>query len=136
MTISTCSGAISLSRELENGSAKFYEELLFWQIPPSIVVFLVPFTVGLLTGVTSAYIGVGFPVVLPLLGTPGLTQSAGMLLAFAGGFMGVMASPVHLCLVLTNQYFKASLARTISLLVIPILLTSLVSWILAMAVYH
>jgi len=27
MTISTCSGAISLSRELENGSAKFYEEL-------------------------------------------------------------------------------------------------------------
>ncbi len=27
MTISTCSGAISLSRELENGSARFYEEL-------------------------------------------------------------------------------------------------------------
>jgi hypothetical protein len=27
MAISTCSGAISLSRELENGSAKFYEEL-------------------------------------------------------------------------------------------------------------
>ena len=27
MSISTCSGAISLSRELENGSAKFYEEL-------------------------------------------------------------------------------------------------------------
>jgi len=27
MGISTCSGAISLSRELENGSAKFYEEL-------------------------------------------------------------------------------------------------------------
>ena len=27
MGISTCSGAISLSRELENESAKFYEEL-------------------------------------------------------------------------------------------------------------
>src|SRR5512137_1040458 len=27
MSISTCSGAISLSRELENASAKFYEEL-------------------------------------------------------------------------------------------------------------
>jgi len=27
MGISTCSGAISLSREIENGSAKFYEEL-------------------------------------------------------------------------------------------------------------
>jgi rubrerythrin len=27
MGISTCSGAISLSREMENGSAKFYEEL-------------------------------------------------------------------------------------------------------------
>jgi len=27
MSINTCSGAISLSRELENGSAKFYQEL-------------------------------------------------------------------------------------------------------------
>jgi hypothetical protein len=99
------------------------------------VVFAVPFVVGFLTGITSAYIGVGFPVVLPLLGVGDLTYRAGMLMAFAGGFMGVMASPVHLCLVLTNDYFRASLPRTLLLLAIPIILTSIVSWALAATIY-
>jgi uncharacterized protein len=114
----------------------FYGELLEFGIAPLMVVFVVPFVVGLLTGVTSAYIGVAFPIILPLLGTPQVSQSAGMLLAFAGGFMGVMASPVHLCLVLTNEYFKASLIKTLSLLILPILLTSLISWVMAIVVYH
>ncbi|MFO0751886.1 MAG: DUF401 family protein [Thermodesulfovibrionales bacterium] len=30
-----------------------------------------------------------------------------MTLAFASGFLGVLLSPVHLCLVLTREYFKA-----------------------------
>ena len=131
-------GVMTLMAAIEKTgvAAEFYQQLLYYHIPSSVVVFAVPFTVGLLTGVTSAYIGVGFPVVAPLLGTPGLSQSAGLLLAFTGGFMGVMASPVHLCLVLTNQYFKASLAKTISLLIVPIILTSILSWVLAMIVYH
>jgi integral membrane protein (TIGR00529 family) len=116
-------------------AAAFYGELLQIHIPPLMVVFVVPFMVGVLTGVTSAYIGVGFPIVLPLLGTAAVSQSAGMLMAFAGGFMGVMASPVHLCLVLTHRYFQASLARTLSLLILPILLTSVISWVMAMVVY-
>ena len=33
MSINTCSGAISLSRELENGSAKFYQELAQQYLP-------------------------------------------------------------------------------------------------------
>jgi integral membrane protein (TIGR00529 family) len=113
----------------------FYEELLQINIAPALVVFAVPFVVGVLTGVTSAYIGVGFPVILPLLGTGSLTFEAGMLLAFAGGFMGVMASPVHLCLVLTREYFGASLGKTMTLLILPIALTSCISWALASILY-
>jgi hypothetical protein len=117
-------------------ATQFYSELLSFGIPPFMVVFTVPFVVGLLTGVTSAYIGVGFPVVLPLIGTAAVSHNSGMLLAFAGGFMGIMASPVHLCLVLTYKYFKASLARTLALLIVPIIVTSLVSWILAITIYR
>jgi len=117
-------------------AAVFYSELLQMHIPPLIVVFVVPFVVGILTGVTSAYIGVGFPIVLPLLGTAAVSQSAGMLMAFAGGFMGVMSSPVHLCLVLTIDFFKASLIKTLAKLILPILLTSVISWLLAAVVYH
>ncbi len=122
--------------ETTGTAALFYEELLRINIPPALVVFAVPFVVGVLTGVTSAYIGVGFPVVLPLLGTESLSFKAGMLLAFAGGFMGVMASPVHLCLVLTKEYFGASLGKTLTLLILPIVLTSCISWVLAFTLYN
>jgi len=30
-------------------------------------------------------------------------------LAFVAGFIGVLLSPVHLCLVLTREYFKADI---------------------------
>jgi hypothetical protein len=131
-------GVMTLMYAIENTGAasNFYNELLYYHIPSVVVVFTVPFVVGFLTGITSAYIGVGFPVVLPLLGTGDLTYKAGMLLAFAGGFMGVMASPVHLCLVLTNDYFKASLGKTLSRLILPIILTSLISWLLATTIYR
>lgn len=120
----------------ETGTARlFYGELLQMSIPVSFVAFAVPFMVGLLTGVTAAYIGVGFPIVLPLMGTEMLSFRAGTLLAFAGGFMGVMASPVHLCLVLTKDYFQASLAKTILRLLPMILVTSCISWALAALFY-
>jgi uncharacterized protein len=131
-------GVMTLMHAIEKTGVamQFYNELLQFGIPPMMVVFVVPFAVGLLTGVTSAYIGVGFPIVLPLLGTALVPQNAGMLLAFAGGFMGVMASPVHLCLVLTSEYFKASLVKTLALLILPIVLTSLISWVMATVVYR
>jgi len=117
----------------KTGTAQlFYSELLELSIPPSLVAFAVPFVVGVLTGVTSAYIGVGFPVIFPLLGTESLSFNSGMFLAFAGGFMGVMASPVHLCLVLTSRYFGASIGRTILKLLPIIALTSVLSWLLTL----
>jgi uncharacterized protein len=117
-------------------AAKFYEELVIAHVPPWLVVYTVPFVVGVLAGITSAYIGVGFPVVFPLIGTATLSHNAGLLLAFAGGYMGVMISPVHLCLVLTAEYFKASLWKSIYLIVIPVLLTSIISFILAFTLYR
>ena len=40
-------------------------------------------------------------------------------LANAAGFAGVMFSPVHLCLVLTREYFGAKLAPIYRMLVVP-----------------
>ncbi|MEE9552720.1 MAG: DUF401 family protein [candidate division Zixibacteria bacterium] len=130
-------GVMTLMYAMEEtgAAALFYEELLELRIPSALVAFAVPFVVGVLTGVTSAYIGVGFPVILPLLGTESLSFNSGMLLAFAGGFMGVMASPVHLCLVLTSRYFKASVGLTLLRISPLIVLTSIISWLLAITLY-
>ena len=75
-------------------------------IPLWLIAILVPLLVGLVTGVTIAPIGIGFPILIPLLQThPDFHYY--MALAFAGGIGGVLLSPLHLCLILTKEYFHA-----------------------------
>jgi len=77
----------------------------------------VPFLVGLLTGLTIAPVGITFPILMPLLQGAGRMEH--FMLAYVGGYMGVMLSPVHLCLVLTREYYGADFWRTYRL-VIPL----------------
>ncbi|MCK5153047.1 MAG: DUF401 family protein, partial [Spirochaetales bacterium] len=46
-------------------------------------------------------------------------------LAFSFGFMGVMMSPVHICLIVTNEHFKTSLAKSLTSL-LPLIVSMLV----------
>jgi len=74
---------------------------------PLVPVFcLLPFLAGLLTGHTVGFVGSTFPLLVSI-STP--TPLSLVSLAFASGFIGVLLSPVHLCLVLTREYFKADL---------------------------
>jgi integral membrane protein (TIGR00529 family) len=75
-------------------------------IPLYVIVFAVPLVAGLLTGLAVAAFAIGFPIVLPLCG-PDLIASGCGLLAYAGGYVGLLLSPVHLCLALTRVYFQA-----------------------------
>ena len=79
--------------------------LNFSFIPTPIIFFLIPFIVGIFTGVTSASIGISFPILIKML--PYVNPLKYILLAFLSGFLGIMVSPMHLCLVLTREYFNA-----------------------------
>lgn len=84
-------------------------------------IFLVSFTVGFLTGVNTAYIAIAFPVLLPLIQhLPNYFYLA--LYIYVIGFAGILVSPLHLCLVLTNEYFGASLLDVYRYMAVPILL--------------
>ena len=80
--------------------------LLSMNLPVTAVIAVVPLIVGLITGVTLAYIGVCFPLLIPLMGSP--INMELVMLAFVSGFVGCLLSPVHLCLILTREYFHAS----------------------------
>jgi len=75
-------------------------------VPPVLLVVLAPFAVGLLTGVNQAYVGVAFPMLVPLMGGADPNMSL-VMLAYVSGFVVVLLSPVHLCLLLTKNYFGA-----------------------------
>ncbi|NIN01124.1 MAG: DUF401 family protein [candidate division Zixibacteria bacterium] len=64
---------------------------------------------------TSAFVGISYAVLFSFLSPNGVNYGY-MMLAYGAGFAGVMLSPVHLCLVVTKSYFKASFAETYRML--------------------
>ncbi|MDD2580458.1 MAG: DUF401 family protein [Desulfuromonadaceae bacterium] len=87
-------------------------------MPVYILLFLIPFVAGVMTGLTIGYVGITFPLLLPLMGTPAPSPAL-VALAFGSGFAGVMLSPVHLCYVLTCEYFHADIAKVYHRLFLP-----------------
>lgn len=73
-------------------------------------VFL-PFFVGMVSGLNIAFVGASFPLILGLLQQTGLQSEllAYVALSMFAGYAGVMASPLHLCFILTCQFFKVGL---------------------------
>jgi len=76
-------------------------------IPLLPVIFILPFLSGLLTGLTIGFVGTTFPI---LMGLENANQIGVISFAFAAGYAGVLLSPVHLCLILTREYFKSTMS--------------------------
>ena len=90
-------------------------------LPVGIILFILPFIVGILTGITVAFVGVTFPLIHLMLQQSGLSADL-MIFAFAGGYTGVLLSPVHVCLILTKEYFDAKWSGIYKQIAIPSLL--------------
>jgi integral membrane protein (TIGR00529 family) len=86
--------------------------------PPFTAAVVLPFMAGILTGVVPAGIGVSFPLVMAL----SQPAPAYVMLAYVSGVVGVMLSPVHLCFILTNDYFRADFIKSYRPLIAPGLL--------------
>jgi hypothetical protein len=97
-------------------------ELMTYGIPIIIVILLMPFLSGLITGIAIGFVGTSFPLIIPMFPTTDLfTYLSWAALAYTFGYMGMMLSPVHLCFLVTKDYFKASLARSYKYLFLPVL---------------
>jgi len=92
-------------------------------VPVIMACFIVPFAINLITGYNLAGVSMAFPLLAALFAETG---PSGVIIAYAGAFLGVLASPVHLCLVLTREYFHAEWGRVYRFLV-PMLLCMLLT---------
>lgn len=103
-----------------------------WGIPPIALFIVLPALVGYLTGLTHSYVSVAFPLLLPFFGEP--VDLSKVMFAYAFGFMGVMFSPVHLCLILSADYFKSDIQKVFRKVILPalvVLLTATVAYLAA-----
>ncbi len=107
-------GMLEATRGVEELSALFERSGL----PSEVIVFTLPFLVGMLTGHTVGFVGSTFPIIMAM--TAGGPDPGMITFAFASGFAGVMLSPTHLCLLLTVKYFNADIAGVYRLLYLPV----------------
>lgn len=82
-----------------------------------------PFLVGLVAGINVAFVGATFPLLLGVLHSLGMSDQMipYLVLATFCGFTGVMISPIHICFILTCEYFRCDLMRTWRKLIGPCL---------------
>jgi uncharacterized protein len=93
-------------------------ELAEMGIPALALVVFLPAVIAFITGYTTAFVGLSFPVLLPFIQPGGLTPYY-VILALASGICAHLLSPMHACLVMTIQYYEAGMGKTYRLLFLP-----------------
>jgi uncharacterized protein len=114
------------------------DEFLAMGIPLLLVIALIPFVSGAVTGVAFGFVGASFPIVFALLGaSPPLNVAcAATVFAFGCGYVGMLLSPVHICFVVTNEYFKTRLYSSYRYILAPSLVVLAACLIMSCAYYY
>ena len=88
-------------------------ELSRSSVPISLIIAFLPFLAGLVTGIAIGFAGAAFPIVVGFISAAdvNIQPMAALVLAFSMGYAGMMLSPVHLCFLLTVDYFNASFIK-------------------------
>jgi integral membrane protein (TIGR00529 family) len=97
-------------------------------VPLLLLFILVPLLVGAISAQPTLGIGIVFPILMPLVAPINVYW---MTIMFAGIVAGYTASPLHLCLILTNQYYRSDLNK-----VYRYLMPALLLLVAFMIVYH
>ena len=116
-----------------NGPAAVMGVLLGTGLPLLVLAFLLPFLLGLSAGGENFFAATAMPLLAPYIALGGNYDWSLLYISYAGGFLGVMMSPVHLCLLLTVDYYQASMSRVLGLVAIATLASSLLSYVFLLA---
>ncbi|QWR77860.1 DUF401 family protein [Candidatus Magnetomonas plexicatena] len=118
-------GVMLFKETLQNSGAVTNLSAFFTSqgIPLMPLLVLLPFITGFLTGFTLAFVGSAFPLLLHLHGVDQYAFS----FAFLSGYAGVLLSPVHVCFVVTREYFKADVLRLYKMVLPAVLILFIIS---------
>lgn len=99
-------------------------------IPSLPLIMVLPFLTGMTMGVSLGFAGTAMPVVVALLGPdPSFLILIGtVIFAYVSGFMGTMLSPLHVCMIVTSEYYKTDLVKSYQPVFVPALLQIVVAF--------
>jgi hypothetical protein len=123
-----------LNLEAGNVIADVVQFLIEANVPPYLLIFMLPMIVGFLTGVTMPTVAITFPFLIPFIGTGQDAKMELEVLAFAGLLCGLFLTPIHLCVSISASYFEVPLSKLILKIVGPVILVAAAG--AAMAILH
>lgn len=94
------------------------DELITYEIPVILLIIIMPFFSGFILGIAVGFVGASFPLIIPLFPVNDtFNYISYAALAYTFGYMGMMLSPVHLCFMVTRDFFKAGIGGSYSYII-------------------
>ena len=108
---------------IESAGAAYtlFSDMQYIGMPTPVILALLPFLMGFATGISMGFVGISLPLLVPFIALGSQVNSYALMLAYISGYVGVLLSPLHLCLLLSVEYFKASFAKVYKLILPPLL---------------
>jgi len=98
-----------------------FSDMQYVGLPTPVLLAFLPFLTGVATGISMGFVGISLPLLVPFIALGSQFNSYALILAYMSGYVGVLLSPLHLCLILSTDYFKANLAKVYRLILPPLL---------------
>jgi len=99
--------------EATGSVSSLFEIIIASGVPILAIAIVIPLFIGAISGSPAMGVGIAFPVLLPFFGEPNINLTS---IIFLGITCTYITSPLHLCLVLSNSYFKSDLNKVIKYL--------------------
>ena len=107
--------------DTSGAALSLFDQMQAMGMPHAVLLILLPLLIGFSTGLSSAMVGISIPLLTPFIAPGGIVDGAALLLAYGAGGIGYLLSPLHLCLVLSAEYYHARLSSVYRYLVPPAL---------------
>ena len=93
-------------------------------VPTWAVAIVLPFVVGAITGITMNMVALTYPIFLGILAAQGQDIQALVYccLAFTAGYGAILLTPLHICMLQSNEFFGLGPISTVKRLVAPTLM--------------
>gem|GEM_PF-264555 len=105
---------------VSNLSNDFVENLTMWGVSPWWIIMISPIIIGLITGITQAGFAVTMPIALSFVEAGFIPLVPVAITTYFFSVLGVLLSPVHLCLLLTSRYFEVDMFSVIKKIAVPV----------------
>jgi integral membrane protein (TIGR00529 family) len=107
------------------------QEMVAYKIPISLAIVIIPFISGVVTGLAIGFVGTSFPLIVPLIQSDNLLNFLSFAgLAYTFGYMGMILSPLHLCFLVSKDYYHASLLKSYRQLIPPVVTVLIITIVL------